>query len=85
MGKVRLAEDAWNTRDPAKVALGYKIDSRWRNLWKLFRDQAERYSGISAETWQSNGRDMITRGGARSGRLASCRRVDRAAKSAAAL
>lgn len=29
--KVRLAEDAWNTRDPQKVALGYTIDSRWRN------------------------------------------------------
>jgi hypothetical protein len=29
--KVRLAEDAWNTRDPEKVALAYTIDSRWRN------------------------------------------------------
>ena len=29
--KVRLAEDAWNGRDPAKVALGYTEDSRWRN------------------------------------------------------
>ena len=29
--KVRLAEDAWNTRDPARVALAYTIDSRWRN------------------------------------------------------
>ena len=29
--KVRLAEDAWNTRDPGKVALAYAIDSRWRN------------------------------------------------------
>jgi uncharacterized protein len=29
--KVRLAEDAWNTRDPKKVALAYTIDSRWRN------------------------------------------------------
>ncbi len=29
--KVRLAEDAWNTRDPARVALGYTMDSRWRN------------------------------------------------------
>lgn len=29
--KVRLAEDAWNTRDPEKVALGYTEDSRWRN------------------------------------------------------
>ncbi len=29
--KVRLAEDAWNTRDPARVALAYTADSRWRN------------------------------------------------------
>ena len=31
MQKVRMAEDAWNTRDPQKVALAYTIDSRWRN------------------------------------------------------
>jgi len=29
--KVRMAEDAWNTRDPARVALAYTVDSRWRN------------------------------------------------------
>jgi nuclear transport factor 2 (NTF2) superfamily protein len=29
--KVRLAEDAWNSRDPAKVALAYTPDSHWRN------------------------------------------------------
>ena len=29
--KARLAEDAWNTRDPAKVALAYSVDSVWRN------------------------------------------------------
>ena len=29
--KVRLAEDAWNTRDPEKVAAAYTVDSRWRN------------------------------------------------------
>ena len=29
--KVRLAEDAWNSRDPAKVSLAYTADSRWRN------------------------------------------------------
>jgi nuclear transport factor 2 (NTF2) superfamily protein len=29
--KVRLAEDAWNTRDPKRVALAYTTDSRWRN------------------------------------------------------
>jgi nuclear transport factor 2 (NTF2) superfamily protein len=26
-----MAEDAWNARDPARVALAYTIDSRWRN------------------------------------------------------
>jgi uncharacterized protein len=29
--KVRMAEDAWNTRDPARVAQAYTPDSRWRN------------------------------------------------------
>jgi nuclear transport factor 2 (NTF2) superfamily protein len=29
--KVRMAEDAWNTRDPARVALAYTQDSHWRN------------------------------------------------------
>jgi nuclear transport factor 2 (NTF2) superfamily protein len=29
--KARLAEDAWNTRDPAKVASAYSVDSIWRN------------------------------------------------------
>jgi nuclear transport factor 2 (NTF2) superfamily protein len=29
--KVRMAEDAWNTRDPERVALAYTPDSTWRN------------------------------------------------------
>jgi nuclear transport factor 2 (NTF2) superfamily protein len=29
--KTRLAEDAWNSRDPDRVALAYSEDSRWRN------------------------------------------------------
>ena len=29
--KVRLAEDAWNSRDPERVSLAYTHDSRWRN------------------------------------------------------
>lgn len=29
--KVRLAEDAWNSRDPARVAMAYTPESRWRN------------------------------------------------------
>ena len=34
--KVRLAEDAWNTRDPARVALAYTLDSHWRNRTEFF-------------------------------------------------
>jgi uncharacterized protein len=29
--KVRMAEDAWNSRDPMRVSLAYTPDSRWRN------------------------------------------------------
>jgi len=29
--KVRAAEDGWNSRDPAKVALAYTVDTVWRN------------------------------------------------------
>ena len=29
--KVRLSEDAWNSRDPVRVSLAYTPDSRWRN------------------------------------------------------
>ncbi len=29
--KVRLAEDGWNSRDAAKVALAYSLDTKWRN------------------------------------------------------
>ncbi len=29
--KVRLAEDGWNSRDPARVAQAYTVDSQWRN------------------------------------------------------
>lgn len=31
VSKVRMAEDAWNTRDPERVALAYTPDSQWRN------------------------------------------------------
>jgi uncharacterized protein len=35
--KARMAEDAWNTRDPAEVALAYTPDSRWRNRTELLQ------------------------------------------------
>jgi len=34
--KVRMAEDAWNTREPERVALAYTEDSRWRNRSEFF-------------------------------------------------
>jgi nuclear transport factor 2 (NTF2) superfamily protein len=34
--KARLAEDAWNSRDPARVALAYTEDSQWRNRSEFF-------------------------------------------------
>jgi uncharacterized protein len=39
--KARMAEDAWNSREPARVALAYTIDSEWRNRVEFItgRDQ----------------------------------------------
>jgi nuclear transport factor 2 (NTF2) superfamily protein len=34
--KARMAEDAWNSRDPQKVALAYTPDSQWRNRAEFF-------------------------------------------------
>src|SRR5215467_14481731 len=34
--KVRLAEDAWNTREPERVSLAYSPDSVWRNRSEFF-------------------------------------------------
>jgi hypothetical protein len=39
--KVRKAEDAWNGRDPQKVALAYSIDSRWRNRNEFINGREE--------------------------------------------
>ena len=43
--RVRLSEDAWNTRDAARVALGSTIDSRWRDRTQLLfgRDAIETF------------------------------------------
>ena len=38
--KVRAAEDGWNGRDPAKVALAYTPDSQWRNRAEFLTGRA---------------------------------------------
>ena len=39
--KVRLAEDAWNSRDAEKVSLAYTLDSRWRNRSEFVNGRPE--------------------------------------------
>jgi nuclear transport factor 2 (NTF2) superfamily protein len=39
--KVKAAEDAWNTRDPARVAAAYTADSVWRNRDEFIRGREE--------------------------------------------
>ena len=39
--KVRLAEDAWNSRDPDRVSLAYTIDSKWRNRAEFINGREE--------------------------------------------
>ena len=39
--KVRMAEDAWNSRDPARVALAYSPASAWRNRAEFIRGRSE--------------------------------------------
>ena len=48
--KVRLAEDAWNSRNPEKVALAYTRDSRWRNRTEFVNGRQEIVSFL-ARKW----------------------------------
>jgi len=41
IAKVRMAEDAWNSRDPHRVSLAYTEDSRWRNRAEFINGRAE--------------------------------------------
>jgi hypothetical protein len=41
LAKVQLAEDAWNSRDPERVALAYSVDSKWRNRVEFINGREE--------------------------------------------
>ena len=47
--KVRKAEDAWNSRDPARVALAYTPDSRWRNRSQFITGREEIITFLTAK------------------------------------
>ena len=49
--KVRLAEDGWNSRDPARVALAYSLDSRWRNRAEFVTGRAA-IEALLTRKWQ---------------------------------
>ncbi|ADO75492.1 DUF1348 family protein [Stigmatella aurantiaca] len=49
--KARLAEDAWNSRDPARVAQAYTHDSRWRNRAEFFQGR-EAIQAFLVRKWQ---------------------------------
>lgn len=49
--KVRMAENAWNTRDPEKVSLAYTEDSRWRNRSEFVTGRAE-IVGLLTRKWE---------------------------------
>ena len=49
--KARMAEDGWNSRDPAKVALAYTPDSRWRNRAEFLSGRAE-IEAFLTRKWQ---------------------------------
>lgn len=48
--KVRMAEDAWNTRNPAHVALAYTPDSRWRNRAEFLQGR-EKIEAFLTRKW----------------------------------
>lgn len=49
--KARGAEDAWNSRDPARVALAYTIDSTWRNRAEFFSGR-EAIAAFLTRKWE---------------------------------
>lgn len=49
--KVRLAEDAWNSRDPDKIAMAYSPDSVWRNRSDFFTGR-EAIIAFLTQKWQ---------------------------------
>jgi nuclear transport factor 2 (NTF2) superfamily protein len=71
--KARMAEDAWNSRDPVRVSLAYTEDSRWRNRAEFFsgRDQIVQFLQrkwareldyrLIKEVWAHDGRRIAVR------------------------
>ena len=49
--KVQLAEDAWNTQNPERIALAYTVDTEWRNRSAFINGRAEVIAFLKSK-WQ---------------------------------
>jgi nuclear transport factor 2 (NTF2) superfamily protein len=58
--KVRLAEDAWNSREPARVAQAYTLDSRWRNRAEFLHGRAD-IEAFLTRKWQREREYRLTK------------------------
>lgn len=57
--KVRMAEDAWNSRDPEKVALAYTPDTKWRNRSEFLDGRDEVRDFLTRKWAVENGYRLI--------------------------
>jgi nuclear transport factor 2 (NTF2) superfamily protein len=57
--KARGAENAWNTREPGRVALAYTPDSRWRNRSEFFQGRAAIAAFLTAKWEKEQGYRLI--------------------------
>jgi len=57
--KVRMAEDAWNSRDPARVSLAYTEDSDWRNRSEFFSGRDAIVEFLTRKWANENGYRLI--------------------------
>ncbi|MCV3271253.1 nuclear transport factor 2 family protein [Roseobacter sinensis] len=73
VAKVRMAENAWNTRDPAKVAQAYTPDTRWRNRAEFPRGRAEVQDFLTRKWAKETGYRLIKEIWAHEGRRIAVR------------
>ncbi|MBY5974827.1 nuclear transport factor 2 family protein [Ferrimonas balearica] len=57
--KVRMAEDAWNSRDPDRIVLAYSEDSRWRNRSEFLTGRAEIHAFLTRKWQREEGYRLI--------------------------
>ena len=57
--KVRMAEDAWNSRDPERVSMAYTPDSIWRNRAEFFSGREQIVAFLKRKWATENGYRLI--------------------------